>query len=203
MCPGTDKNRDEKDFTRKVDELLAGQAGKPGEPVDTESQSNLDFAKKIIESRLNPSPVFRDGLKQRLLAKIAEQEVSRSSSKVPTRNLSLWGRLRNLFPSHPVWGMAAATVAVAVLALVVMWQVGVFTPAEHPVMTAQMGGAAVSVEAEVTGLKHSYHTGMQSPSAFLSRTLLLIPSLSPFPPVSVSKMMVSRPCASFPPVPGR
>ena len=163
MCPGTDDNRQHKDFTRKVDELLAGRAGKSDKSADAGSQADLAFTKKIMEFRPEPSPAFHDNLKQHLLAKMAEQEASRSSSKVLILThklfLSFRDRLRHLVPTRPVWSMAAAATAVAVIALVVMWRVGVFTPAARPIMTAQMNGAAVSVEAHLSGLKRSYNTG--------------------------------------------
>lgn len=158
MHPGTGNNRQQKDFTHQVDELLASQAGKAGEPGDSTSQANLDFAKKVIANRANPSPAFRDNLKQRLLNKLAEQETAKITAFALPHSTSFRTRLQSIIPSRPVWGMAVGT-AVLVVALLVVWQMGVFTPQEHTLMTVQNGGRTVAVEAQVADLKQTYTAG--------------------------------------------
>lgn len=175
MCPGMDDKQQQKDFTRKVDELLAGRSGRASEPLPAESRVNFEFAKKVLANRTEPSLVFRDNLKQRLLAKMTEQEAAGVST------LSWWNHLRDLFSSPPLWKMAAATVAVAVVALVV-WRMGVFAPEEHTMMTSQMGGAMVSVEARVADLKRAYNTGDTVALHFSFKNVTADTITFPFPP---------------------
>ncbi len=163
MSPGTDENRLPQDFARKLDELLAGQPSGSGKPPDTETPAELEFAQKMLVYRAYPSSSFRGNLKQRLLAKMAEQEASLSSSEVPTlthtHSQSFWSRLRRLFSSPPVWSMAAATAAVVIIAAVVVWRTGFFSADERPLLTAQNGSGTVSVAARVDGLQRAYAAG--------------------------------------------
>jgi hypothetical protein len=69
MNPGMDeKNRKEEEFTEHVDDILAGKEAGVDEAMDEDYRSNIDFAKKIIECRGEPSPDFQEGLKKRLLS---------------------------------------------------------------------------------------------------------------------------------------
>ena len=67
-----DKN-EERDFLSDLDNLLAGrQVNTEGRRED--DRTALEFVKRYMECRGEPSAEFQDSLKRRLLPKLAEQE---------------------------------------------------------------------------------------------------------------------------------
>jgi hypothetical protein len=156
MNPGMDEgNRKEREFTKGVDDVLAGKEVKAGEPVDQEYRLNIDFAKKIMECRGEPSLSFQEGLKKRLLSNLAEQEaakVRQGSEAAP-----FWDRLRALMPQRPAWRTVAVTATVAALVLLVVCSFGLFSPGKGPVLTGP--GPTVSVETRASNIKPAYTKG--------------------------------------------
>ncbi len=144
MSPGMDnKKRKERNFSRDIDRMLAGKKVKIDKPIDEDYRDNINFAEKIIEYRGEPSPPFQERLKKRLLLQLSEKEAAEARQR--SEMTSFWNWLRNLIPKSPVWRSAAVTLTVAVLTLVVVWRLGLFSPGEEPIVTGPLG-PTVSVE---------------------------------------------------------
>lgn len=158
MNPGMgEKNKKERDFAEHLDDVLAGKEAGADEAMDEEYRANIDFSRKIIECRGEPSAAFQQGLKNRLLSKLAEEEASEQRRR--SQASSFWDWLRNLVPQNPAWRTAAVTVAVAVVALVVAWGSGLFSPGEEgPIVTGPLP-PTVSVEARASTPEITYPVG--------------------------------------------
>ncbi len=77
----------EREFSENIDRLLAGEEVTAGKDMDEDYQTAIDFSKKLIESRVDPSPHFKAQLKQRLLLKLAQQEAETARQK---ERATLW-----------------------------------------------------------------------------------------------------------------
>ena len=180
MNPGMDeKNGKEKDFAEHVDKILDGKESEIDEAMDEDYRSNIDFARKIVECRGEPSAAFQEGLKKRLLLKLAEEEAIEQRRHSET--ISFWGWLKNLVPQSPVWRTAAVTVTVAVVALVVAWGSGLFSPKEGPVLTGPLP-PAVSVEARASTPQTTYAMGEEIEVQITFRNVADEAFTFPFPP---------------------
>jgi len=123
----------EREFSDNIDRLLAGEEVTAGKEMDEDYQTAIDFSKKLIESRVEPSPHFKAQLKQRLLLKLAQQEAEAARQK--ERAISFWEFLRNLVPQSPVWRTATVTIVVIIVAMGVLWRTGVFTQSPEVLLT--------------------------------------------------------------------
>ena len=180
MNPGMGKeDREERKFAERVDDILAGKGVEIDEARDEDYRSNVDFAKKMIECRNEPSPSFQQGLKNRLLSKLAEREAAKARQRSETT--SFWDWLRNLVPQNTAWRTVAVTVTVAVLALVVVWRIGVFSPGEGPIVTGPLG-PTVSVETRASNIKKAYTTGEEIAIQFSFKNVTNETLTFPFPP---------------------
>ena len=179
MNPGMgEKNKKERGFTEHVDHVLAGKEAKIDEAMDQDYRSNIDFAKKIIECRGEPSASFQKGLKKRLLSKLAEKEIAETQRSPETP--SFWDWLRNLVPQNTTaWRTVAVTATVAVLALVVVWKIGLFSPSEGPIVTLP---PPVSVETRASTVKTVYTTGEEIDIQFSFKNITDVTVTFPFPP---------------------
>lgn len=130
----------EKEFAEDIDRLLAGKEAKVDEKMNEDYRSNIDFAGKIIECRGEPSPSFQEGLKRRLLSKLAEQEVAEAQQQ---ETASFWDWLRNLILRNPAWRVATVPITVAVLALVVVLAIGLFPSSQEPILTGPLDGYSI------------------------------------------------------------
>ena len=120
------KERDkEREFAENIDHLLAGEELTADEDMSEDYRTAIDFSKKLIESRVDPSPHFKARLKQRLLLKLAQQEAEAVRQK--ERAISFWEFLRTLVPQSPVWRTATATILVILVAVGISWRMGLFT----------------------------------------------------------------------------
>lgn len=68
-----DQNKD-RELLENLDRILSGQENEITEPVDDDTGSALEFARKMASLRETPSKEFSDELKTRLVHKLAEQE---------------------------------------------------------------------------------------------------------------------------------
>ena len=130
---------DERQFSEKIDRLLAGEEVETGEDMNEDYRTAINFARKLVESRIDPPPEFKDKLKQRLLLEITRQEV-----EAPQKEKANWLRegLARLVPQSPVWRTAGAMMVVMLLAVGVLWRTGVFTP----MLTGPTGETVVESE---------------------------------------------------------
>jgi hypothetical protein len=180
MNPGMDeKKRKEEEFAQRVDDLLAGKQAQVDEAMDEDYRSNINFSKKIIECRGEPSDTFQEGLKKRLLSKLAEKENAEARRRSET--ISFWEWLKNLVPQSPTWRTAAVTVTIAVVALVVVWRIGLFSPGESPIVTGPLA-PTVLVETRASTPKTVYTTGEEIDIQFTFKNIADEAFTFPFPP---------------------
>jgi hypothetical protein len=95
----------EKQFIEYLDRLLAGQEITLGADISPEVRSALQHARKMLAFRQEPSPEFRDELRNKLLRRIYEKQAA------PRETI-------RAFPLRPVLVGLASTVAVVLLAFV-------------------------------------------------------------------------------------
>jgi hypothetical protein len=151
------KRDEEREFIENIERLLAGEDVAVGKEMSEEYRTAFDFARKLTESRADPSPVFKQQLKDRLLLKLTEREVE---ARQKVRLGSIWEFLGNLVPRSPVWRTAAATLVIVLVTVGVLWRTGMFTQApgleelarggepEMPVVSPEAGLKAFEAEAE-------------------------------------------------------
>ena len=173
------RNRKEVDFARDIDGIIIGKEAEIDETIDEDYRSNIDFAKKIIECRGDPSAAFQEGLKKHLLSKLAEKEAV--EARRHSEAISFWGWLKNLVPQSPVWRTAAVTITVAVVALVVVWGIGLFSPGEGPIVTGPVA-PTVSVETRTSITKTVYTVGEEIDIQFTFKNITDETFTFPFPP---------------------
>ena len=151
------EKKKETQFEEDIARLLDGAAAETDEATDDDYRSNIDLAKKMIECRgEGPSPAFQEGLKRRLLSKLAEKEIGEARKRA--RATSFWDWLKNLVPQSPTWRTAAVTIAIAAVALVLVWQIGLFPPKEGPIVTGPLT-PIVSVETRASTSETVYALG--------------------------------------------
>jgi hypothetical protein len=123
----SDEIGEEREFSEKIDRLLAGEEVQAGEDASEDYRTTINFAQKLTSLRSDPSPHFKGQLRKRLLSKLADQQAEKTRPK--EKGSAFREAFRNLIPRNPVWRTATATVTVAVLAIIVLWGSGIFTPA--------------------------------------------------------------------------
>jgi hypothetical protein len=132
----------EADFANDVDRVLAGGESGQDSTRGHEYRANLGFSKTIAGARSTPSPAFQSDLKAKLLSRLAEIETREEREG----GLTLKEWIASIFRQR-VWQVAAATMAVAVLALVVVWQAGLLSGG--PVVTVPYPIVAIEAKASV------------------------------------------------------
>ena len=146
-----DKGRSkESDFTGDIDRIVSGRAPKADRASDSEYRADLDFAGKVAQTRRKPSPEFQANLKARLLSRLDEMEAAQETARRPS--FSEW--LTGLFHQR-AWQVAGVTVAALVIALVVVWRVGLFSRTPTITITPPV----VAVETKVVLDNESYLVG--------------------------------------------
>jgi len=126
----------EKEFSENIDRILAGQEVKVGAGMDDDCRMALDFAQKLIRLRAAPSPSFKAQLKERLLLKLSEEE---TKAPAGAKKNWLWEGLRHLVPHNVMWRAVTTTVLVIILAVGVLWGMGIFTELPAPAPLAPRG----------------------------------------------------------------
>ncbi len=120
-----DRSREDKELLKSIEDMLAGREASLPDDASDDCRTAVDFARKLVECRTEPSPAFAANLKQRLLAKQAALEAGTAREE---RKASFWDFLGNLVPRGAVWQAAAATLLLVVMAAGILWQTGVFSP---------------------------------------------------------------------------
>lgn len=115
----------ERQFSEDVDRLLNGEEVAATQDMNEGYRTAVNFAKKLSESRLDPSTQFKDQLKQRLLLELTRQEVAAWQKE---KGNWFWRGLRNLVPESAVWRSLTATLIVIIMVAGVAWRMGIFTP---------------------------------------------------------------------------
>jgi hypothetical protein len=119
----TRERDEEKEFIENIERLLAGEEVTVGKDMSEEYRTAFDFARKLTESRADPSPLFKQQLKDRLLLQLTEREME---ARQKVRLGSIWEFLENLVPRSPVWRTAAATLVIVLVTVGVLWRTGMF-----------------------------------------------------------------------------
>lgn len=177
-------NNKEKQFTEDIDRLIAGEHPESKEASPEDYEKNVQFAKKMLDSRVEPSPGFKENLRRRLLQKIVESEIETERKQVRAR--SFWDFAGNLIPRSSVWRTVTATIVVFVLVLIVVWRLGVFTESNQPPILGTPPPTNITqgpVQATATTSQSTYNIGQPINVEFTfkntgSETL----TLNPFPP---------------------
>ena len=68
-------DNNDKQLSDDLDELITGEQPEAEDKSLEDLDENLKFAKRMADSRVDPSPDFKDGLRKRLLSKMVEQEM--------------------------------------------------------------------------------------------------------------------------------
>jgi hypothetical protein len=180
----SEKN-DAKEFAKGLDRQIAGERTDAPNGTKKDYDETLQFAGKMLESRVAPSVTFKENLKEHLLLKLAEQKMRAEKEKEHTS--SFWDTIKNLLPESATMRTVAATITVAVITLVIVWQAGIFYgPASQPTLgtpppTSGVSQGPVAVEAFVS--QTSYRLGEQVNIVLTFRnTGREELTLTPFPP---------------------
>jgi len=115
-----DKKDMERDFLNNLERVLEGKEIEPG--LNDDSRSALDFARKMLSLRVNPSPLFHDTLRNRMLQKIEKKEREAEHEK----GGSFWERLWENW-KRPVWRTVTVGLVSALVIVVIMGYSGMFT----------------------------------------------------------------------------
>ena len=98
-----------------------------------------------------------------------------------SESISFWDWLKNLVPQSPAWRTAAVTVTVAVVALIIAWGTGLFSPGEGPIVTGPLP-PTVSVEARASTQETTYSANEEIDIQFTFRNVADETFTFPFPP---------------------
>jgi len=130
-------------FTEYLDRVLAGEEVIPGDEMDAELRSVLDFARTMLAGRDEPSPDFRAHLRESLLQKLAAQEEA-SSTRSRTKFLDWLGHLS---PQQPVWRfIASAALVVLLIVAGAVWYNRASSPEQTALRTPQLQDGGYSVQ---------------------------------------------------------
>jgi len=148
------ENKGQREFLDNIDKLLVGKDIEDNEGMSEEYRSTIQFARKLTDASVKPSPEFKERLKKRLVLQLVNQAVA---EREKVRSNGFWEVLQNLVPQSPVWRTAAATLVVAIVAVSVMWRTGMFTetvmPESEQMLTESLKftGAGEDSEAMISG----------------------------------------------------
>ncbi len=180
MNPGMiKKNKKERKFSHDIDRILAGEKAEINNKADEDYRSNIDFMRKIIEYPQKPTASFQEGLKSRLLSKLAEKETAELKKHRGGASFGDW--LGNLVNQRTTLRTAAVTAAVVVLALVAVWRIGLFSHTGQELVLPALG-PSVAVEGRATTEKALYVVGDEINIRFTFMNTTGDTITFPFPP---------------------
>ncbi len=179
-------NKKEQQFGNDIDRLIDGDQPVIKEASDKEYTENVQFAKKMVDSRIEPTPAFKENLRTRLLSKITERELEDERKGINARGFWLW--VGNIIPRSPAWRTVAAVVAVFIITFIIVWRLGILAgPTNPPPILGSTSPPIATVkgpiEVTATTSKSTYVVGEEIDITLtiknLSREALTI---TPFPP---------------------
>jgi hypothetical protein len=178
-------NNKENQFSNDLDRLITGERLKTEETVDKDYEGVVQFAKKMVDSRIEPTPDFKESLRKKLLSKAVEQEMETERERESGNNF--WKKAMNFIPHSPAWRTVTATIAVFVVAFVIVWSLGIFSgPTNPPILgtTPPTGNVPQGlVEVTATTSKSTYMVGETIDIVFLFKnTSEETVTLATFPP---------------------
>ena len=109
----TDKMEKDRQLLENLGRILTGQESEITEPVDDDTRTALDFARKMASLRGKPSKEFSARLKAQLIHQLAEQEKKNRSGN---QSFLFWE-----IPHRTMWqGTIAATIAVIIIVVILL-----------------------------------------------------------------------------------
>lgn len=148
-------------FNDDFDRLIKGEFPEANNVPPEDYKDTLNFAKRMLESRVEPSPAFKDNMRRRLLSKMVEREMETERKKAHIKDFR--DTIISWMPRSPAWRTVTATIAVFVLALVVVWRIGLFTATENPPIVGSPPPSTTTPQGPVTvtavTLQETYMTG--------------------------------------------
>ena len=109
----TDSMEKDKQLLENLDRVLAGRESEITGPMDDDTRSALDFARKMASLRETPSKEFTKNLKAQLVHQLEEQEKKEYSKN---QGFLFWQ-----IPRKTKWqGTIAALIAVIIIAIILV-----------------------------------------------------------------------------------
>jgi len=102
----------DKKLIENLDRILAGRESDISEPMDEDTRTALDFARKMASLGETPSEEFAGSLKADLVHKLEEQRKQQNSED---QTLLLWG-----MPRRKLWQGTIAAVITLIIAAVIL-----------------------------------------------------------------------------------
>jgi hypothetical protein len=115
-----DKLEKDKQLLENLDRVLTGKDDKIAEPLDEDTRSALEFARKMKSLKEAPSKEFAKNLKAQLVHQLAEQENKEQSKN---QELLFWG-----IPRRKLWQGTIAAAIVVIIAAIILLITVVFKP---------------------------------------------------------------------------
>ena len=162
-------------FSQELDKMLAGEEPGLGEAPDEDYQSVISFAGRLVGLRPEPSPAFKDQLKERLLFKLSQQEVETSEEAKWSRILE---GVKRLVPERVILRAAAITSMFAIWAIGVLWGAGVFSQPQTISFQPPLPPPEPPVTVEITTIRSTCLAGGEAKCS-ISETVEVIPAPSP------------------------
>ncbi len=114
MAPGDNTGRQ---FSEDVERLVRGQLP---ESTDEDYTATLEFARRLVDLKDDPSPAFTSSLREELMLKLAQQDVQSAAQEQPSL-------LVRLFGGRTV-RLAVVSTFIVVAALGLVWRAGLLSP---------------------------------------------------------------------------
>jgi hypothetical protein len=130
----------ERRFSEDLDRILAGDEITLDDKPHNDDRADLEFARKMIEHRVNPSPSFEARLREKLLSRLEENEAR-------THQRSFWTGIVHAF-HKPAWSTILPVTLALVLIFSIVWNSGILPFNQSP------GAEAASI-AENNPLVHA------------------------------------------------
>jgi hypothetical protein len=196
----SEKN-DAKKFAKDLDHQIAGGRVEVPQGSKQEYDGTVQFAGKMLESRVTPSESFKQNLKEHLLFKLAEEEIREEKEKESTQ--SFWDAIKNMLPRSPALRAVIVTATIAVIVLVTIWRSGIiFESTNQPILGISPPTSGISqgpVEVEVSASQTSYKLGEQvSIVITFKNTGNEELTLTPFPPEIIIAATSLKPYKTIP-----
>jgi hypothetical protein len=145
-----------REFSEKLDRLIAGKDVETEGQADGDSREVLEFARRMINLRAMPSPAFEANLREKLVQKLEIREVRKR------------GWVYKLLSQQAVWQAATAALVVIIIGSI-LWITGVFGFSRPPGVTVPIATPAATFPAAT----QAPTTTMPAPSTTTASTTSL------------------------------
>jgi hypothetical protein len=132
-------DKTEKEFTKDIDRLLAGEKTAEDGQKSEEYSAALNAAGRIIECRSEPSDAYKQELKKRLLLKLNEKERA-AVDKRKAASGEKW--FRTLFQRETTWRLVPVQMVLAIISLLAIWGIE-YVSRPEPIVALPPGGRPI------------------------------------------------------------